>query len=182
LRALPNERGNFSPFKLARILAAGRGRGEGATLVRVEVHRGLPSSARDPVGYGANRRQAAAWIREGGSIVVPRLRPLRYPPSHATDQTPVEKGIDVQLALAAAETILTDTADVAILFTHDTDLLPAVEMISRLKGARRIETASWSSRSFAQRLREVPGVHHHRISAKVFELVETPVNYAHRPA
>jgi len=150
-------------------LAAGHGRGENATLVRVEVHRGLPSSARDPVGYGANRRQAAAWIKEGGSIVVPRLRPLRYPSSRAADQTPVEKGIDVQLALAVAETILTDTADVAILFTHDTDLLPAVEMVARLNGARRIETASRSSRSFAQRLREVPGVHHHRISGKVFE-------------
>jgi len=182
LRSLPNERGNFSPFKLARILAAGHGRGDAATLVRVEVHRGLPSSARDPVGYGANRRQAAAWIKEGGSIVVPRLRPLRYPPAHAADKTPVEKGIDVQLALGVAETILTDTADVAILFTHDTDLLPAVEMVARLKGARRIETASWSSRSFAQRLREVSGVHHHRISGKVFELVETPVNYAHRSA
>jgi hypothetical protein len=180
LQAQPNERGNFSPFKLARILAAGHGRGEVGTLVRVEVHRGLPSSARDPVGYGANRRQAAAWIREGGSIVVPRLRPLRYPPSHATDRVPVEKGIDVQLALAVAETILTGAADVAILFTHDTDLLPAVEMIARLKGPRQIETASWSSRTFAQRLRDVPGVHHHRISGKVFELVETPVNYAHR--
>ena len=176
----PNERGNFSPFKLARILAAGHGRGDTATLMRVEVHRGLPSSARDPVGYGANRRQAAAWIKEGDSVVVPRLRPLRYPPRHAQNQVPVEKGIDVQLALAVAESILTDTADVAILFTHDTDLLPAVEMVARLKGPRRIETASWSSRAFAQRLREVRGVHHHRISGKVFELVETPVNYAHR--
>jgi hypothetical protein len=86
----------------------------------------------------------------------------------------------VRAALAAERAWLTNTADVAILFTHDTDLLPAVEMVARLKGARPIETASWSSRSFAQRLREVPGVHHHRISGKVFELVETPVNYAHR--
>jgi hypothetical protein len=132
------------------------------------------------VGYGANRRQAAAWIKEGGSIVVPRLRPLRYPPARAADQTPAEKGIDVQLALAVAETILTGTADVAVLFTHDTDLLPALEMVARLKGPQRIETASWSSRTFVQRLRDVPGVHHHRISGKVFELVETPINYAHR--
>lgn len=180
LQALANERGNFSPFRLAQILAAGNGRGDTAALVRVEVHRGLPSSARDPIGYGANRRQAAAWTKEGGSIVLPRLRPLRYPPRRARDHTPVEKGIDVQLALAVAETILTDAADIAVLFTHDTDLLPAVEMVARLKGPRRIETASWSSRTFAQRLRPVSGVHHHRISGKVFSLVETPVNYAHR--
>jgi NYN domain len=180
LKAQPNERGNFSPFKLGRILAAGHDRGSTATLVRVEVHRGLPSSSRDPVGYGANRRQAAAWVKEGGSVVVPRLRPLRYPSRHAKDQTPVEKGIDVQLALSVAEAILTGTVDVAVLFTHDTDLLPAVEMVARLKGTDRIETASWSSRTFAQRLREVPGVHHHRIGSKVFALVETPVNYARR--
>lgn len=180
LQALANERGNFSPYRLARILAAGNGRGDAAALVHVEVHRGLPSSARDPIGYGANRRQAAAWIKEGGPIIVPRLRPLRYPPRRARDRTPVEKGIDVQLALAVAETTLTDSADIAVLFTHDTDLLPAVEMVARLKGPRRIETASWSSRTFAQRLRPISGVHHHRISGKVFNLVETPVNYAHR--
>ena len=178
LQRLPNERGNFSPFKLGRILAAGHSRGQAGELGRIEIHRGPPSSSRDPVGYGANRRQATAWAKEGPSIVVPRLRPLRYPSPHVVDQTPVEKGIDVQLALAVAETILTNTADVAVLFTHDTDLLPAVEMVARLKGPRRIETASWSSGAFSQRLREVPGVHHHRISGQVFELVEEPVNYA----
>ncbi|HEY5342497.1 MAG TPA: NYN domain-containing protein [Solirubrobacteraceae bacterium] len=179
LTAEPNERGNFSPFKLARILAAGNGRGAAAELVRVEIHRGLPSSSKDPTGFGANRRQATAWKREGGDVIVPRLRPLRYPPRYAEVQTPVEKGIDVQLALAVAETVLTNTADVAILFTHDTDLLPAVEMVARLKGPRRIETAAWASDGFSQRLRQVAGVHHHAISGRVFELVETPVNYAH---
>jgi uncharacterized LabA/DUF88 family protein len=93
----------------------------------------------------------------------------------------VEKGIDVQLALAVAETILTDTADLAILFTHDTDLLPAVEMVARLKGPARIETAGWASHVFSQRLRQVHGVYHHAISGKVFDLVETPVNYARPP-
>lgn len=179
LDAEPNERGNFGPFNLARILAAGNGRGAAAELTRVEIHRGLPSSAKDPTGYGANRRQATAWKREGGDIVLPRLRALRYPPPYAAVQTPVEKGIDVQLALAVAETILTNSADVAILFTHDTDLLPAVEMVARLKGARRIETAAWASHSFSQRLRQVSGVYHHGISERVFALVETPVNYAH---
>ncbi len=61
LQDAPNERGNFSPFKLARILAAGNGRGTVGVLLRVEVHRGLPSSSKDPVGYGANRRPATAW-------------------------------------------------------------------------------------------------------------------------
>jgi NYN domain len=175
-----NERGNFSPLELGRILAAGNKRGKAGQLVRVEVHRGLPSSAKDPIGHAANRRQATAWVKEGGSLVIPRLRPLRYPSRHAPSQAPVEKGIDVQLALALAETALTETADVAILFTHDTDLTPAIEMVARLKGPRRIETAGWASGSYVQRLRQVRGVHHHAIGQKVFDLVETPVNYAHR--
>jgi hypothetical protein len=175
-----NDRGNFSPLELSRILVAGNGRGKSAQLVRVEIHRGLPSSARDSVGHAATRRQAAAWIKEGGSMVVPRLRALRYPPRHAANQTPVEKGIDVQLAVAVAETAVTEAVDVAILFTHDADLVPAVEMVARLRGPRHIETASWTTRAFQQRLREIPGVYRHRISGKVFDRVETRVNYAHK--
>jgi hypothetical protein len=114
LQGQGNERGNFSPFELGRILAAGNNRGKAGQLVRVEIHRGLPSSARDPVGHAANRRQAAAWVKEGGSLVIPRLRPLRYPPRHVQNQMPVEKGIDVQLALAVAEAALTETADVRL--------------------------------------------------------------------
>jgi hypothetical protein len=176
-----NERGNFSPLQLGRILAAGNKRGKAGQLVRVEIHRGLPSPAKDPIGHGANRRQAAAWVKEGGSLVIPRLRSLRYPSRDAPNQAPVEKGIDVQLALAVAETALTETADVAILFTHDTDLTPAIEMVARLKGPRRIETAGWASGNYVQRLRQVRGVHHHAITRKVFDRVETRVNYAHDP-
>jgi hypothetical protein len=78
LQAMPNEFGNFSPLRLAETLAAANHRLAAAELVRVEVHRGLPSASRDPVGYGANRRQAAAWMRENPELVIPRLRPLRY--------------------------------------------------------------------------------------------------------
>lgn len=76
LSSLPNEHGNFSPYRLARLLAAGNGRGKnGGKLVRVEIHRGLPSQRHDPTGYAANRRQAAAWEGEKRGIVIPRPRP-----------------------------------------------------------------------------------------------------------
>jgi NYN domain len=180
LGSLPNEHGNFSPFNLARVLAAGNGRGASGGLVRVEIHRGLPSSSRDPIGYGANRRQAAAWEAESPGLVVPRFRPLRYPAPYAAIQTPVEKGNDVQIGVAVAESVLTGSCDVAILFTHDTDLLPVVEMVARVKGPQHVETASWASHIFNQRLRHVAGVCHHRISDAVFKRVETPINYAHK--
>lgn len=179
LTGLPNERGNFSPYNLARILAAGNGRGTECELVWVEVHRGLPSNARDPIGYGANRRQAAAWMRENPEVVIPKLRPLRYDPNDPTAQ-PEEKGIDVQLALGAVESVLLNRCDVAIVFSHDSDLNPVVESVCRLRGSSYIETASWRSHHFESRLRPVRGVHHHHISGAVFQRIEAPVNYAYQ--
>lgn len=176
-RDYPNEYGNYSPYSLARILAAGNGRGADAELVWVSIHRGLPSQKYDQAGYAANRRQAAAWMKEDPEIVIPRLRPLRY----SRDQTepPREKGIDVELAVAAVEWALTERCDVAIIFSHDTDLVPAIELISRLRGPDCVETASWASDTFNRRLRTKPPIYHHTISKAVFERVETRVNYAH---
>ena len=174
---MPNEYGNFSPYRLARILAAGNERVD-AELVRVEIHRGLPSQKHDPTGYSANRRQSAAWMKEAPDIVIPRLRALRYPRDYPTEPA-VEKGVDVQLAVATVEWAITDKCDVAIVFSHDTDLLPALELITRLKGPTYVETASWSSPTFNSRLRPQPPVaHHHLITEQVFRRIETRINYA----
>jgi uncharacterized LabA/DUF88 family protein len=176
---MPNEQGNFSPYQLARLLAAGNDRGaQGAQLVRVEVHRGLPSQKYDAMSYAANRRQSAAWMKENPEVVIPRMRPLRYPYNYPAEPA-VEKGIDVQLAVSAVEMTLTKRCDVAVIFSHDTDLLPVPEVITRLVGKGRVETASWVSPTFHSRLRPRPEVYHHLITEKVFNLVATPVNYAH---
>lgn len=180
LESEPNERGNVSPLALARHLAAGRERGSDGRLIRVEVHRGLPSSKHDPVGYGATRAQSAAWIREDPAIIIPRLRPLRYDPMNPTRLPPVEKGIDVELAINAVEWTVTGRCDVAIIFSHDSDLEPAVEMIARMTKPSHIETASWRSPRFRSRLRPVPGVHHHFIRESEFLRMERPVNYAYK--
>jgi uncharacterized LabA/DUF88 family protein len=176
------EEGQISPYRVAQVLAAGNGRGKGGDLVRVEIHRGLPSASKDPVGYGANRRQSAAWMRENQEIVIPRLRPLRYPRDYP-EEPPEEKGIDVQLALAAVEhtTSRPPLCDVAVIFSHDTDLIPVVQTICRLTSAAHVETASWVSATHSARLR-VPGVRvfHHELSRDIYEDVRDPVNYAHR--
>jgi hypothetical protein len=175
---MPNEYGNFSPYQLARILAAGKGRGANGHLVRVEVHRGLPSQRHDKQSYAANRRQAAAWIREAPQLVISRLRPLRYPRDYPKSPA-IEKGIDVNLALGAIESVLMKICDVAVIFSHDTDLAPVPETVARLAGTEAVETASWISPTFRQRLRPKPSVYHHAISHAVFQRVETRVNYAH---
>jgi hypothetical protein len=176
--AMPNEYGNFSPYQLARILAAGNGRGSDGELVLVEIHRGLPSQKHDRVGYAANRRQAAAWSKEAPGIAVLKLRPLRYPRDYPREPA-VEKGVDVNLALGAVEAVLTKRCDVAVIFSHDSDLMPVPETIARVSGSSHVETASWQSPGFSQRLRTPLTAHHHYVSSSVFQRVETRVNYAH---
>jgi len=178
MQEMPSEFGNFSPFRLSRVLAAGNGRKETGELVCVEVFRGLPSQKRQPTSYAANRRQAAAWIAES-PLVEPKMRPLRYPFDYPAEP-PIEKGVDVELAVSAIEATLRKRCQVAIIFSHDTDILPVPETIARLAGANRVETASWTSEWFKGRLRPKAPVMHHSISSKVFELVEDPTNYAHK--
>lgn len=179
LERMPVERGNFSPHRLGKLLAAASGRGRTGDLVRVEVHRGLPAHRYDRLGYNAARRQAAAWRAEDPKIVVPKLRPLHY--RNYPKEAPREKGVDVALAVGAIEATLRGGCDVAIVFSHDTDLLPVPEAIARLAGPDRIELASWSSGSFRGRLRPRLQVAHHAITRQIFEAVETPVNYARPP-
>ncbi len=85
-----------------------------------------------------------------------------------------------ELALAAVEHVLLKHCDTAIIFSHDTDLAPAVELIARLKGPAAVETVSWKSFGFSSRLRPIPGVYHHAVSRAVFDKIETPVNYAYQ--
>jgi uncharacterized LabA/DUF88 family protein len=176
-RDWPNEYGNYSPLELAQILARGNERNDLAELIRVFVYRGMPSNRIDPAGYAANRRQSAAWMRENEDIVVPKVRQLRYLGEDGL--TAREKGIDVLLAIDAVEWTLTDRCEVAVVFSHDTDLAPAVEALARLKGVGCVETASWRSDTFHSRIRVQPQPFHHYVDAGLFERVERRVNYAH---
>ncbi|WP_217913335.1 NYN domain-containing protein [Miltoncostaea marina] len=177
---MPSEHGNFCPFNLGRILAFGNGRGADGSLCKVQVHRGLPTSSKDPTGHGACRRQAADW-QKTSPVVQVHLRPLRYRPTYPADP-PVEKGIDVQLALGLVECVTAGKCDVAILLSNDTDLLPAVETVARLAGTDAIETAAWSTGASSQRLRPKLPIYHHHITEDVFRRVERRINYAHASA
>jgi uncharacterized LabA/DUF88 family protein len=167
-------RGVYDPVELSRILAFGNKRANDGDLVRVEIHRGIPNPEKNPIGNAAVLRHQDAWLASSG-LVHPCLRPLRY---HPETGKPEEKGVDVALGLSVAEHVLRDFIDVAILFSHDTDLLPVVESVKRLAGSHRIETAAWKSDDFHKRIPHVPGVVHHTLRRHVFERVETPVNYA----
>ena len=177
LQHLPGRYGNIDPYRLGLHLANAPRNGELRRVARVEVHRGLPSADREPNANAANHRQVESWIKDHRGVVVPRLRPLRY--RHGPNGTFVatEKGIDVQLALAAVTSVVTEQCEVAVIFSHDSDLQPAVEAIRDLKSARHVETASWSSGSFRHRIPPVRGVFNHFIDESAFRQLQDPTDY-----
>ncbi|GAA0363898.1 NYN domain-containing protein [Actinoallomurus spadix] len=131
-------------------------------LIQVRVYRGQPDSKRDPKGYGASRRQHAVWSRSPSMSLT--TRPLRYPagwPSESLEgEKPVEKGIDVQIALDYVLMAERGQYDVGILMSTDTDLKPALEEVASMAGTRsrppRPEVAAWSA----------DGRHNRRLSIK----------------
>ena len=106
--------GQIDPLKLGKCLA-----GPDRELSEVRVYRGLPSSAEDSKGYGAADRQMALWRQSN------KVKPLTRPLNYRDRAHPKEKGIDVMLAVDLAVSMYRGDYDVAILFSADTDLLPA---------------------------------------------------------
>jgi hypothetical protein len=126
----PHVFGQVRPLAVAAAVRAGR------TVEQVSVYRGMPSSKHDPKGFGACERQVAAWRAKNINVVT---RPLNYREPH----NPKEKGIDVRLAIDFVMKAMRDEYDVGILFSGDTDLLPAAEAVLELKGPGSVEFAAW---------------------------------------
>ena len=132
------------PLLLATLLVARRG--PGGELKAVHVFRGRPDPRREPKAAARSDHQASAW--EADPRVHVFRRQLRYPrgwgePGNAGRAQ--EKGVDVQLAVHLVEAAINREFKVGIVFSHDTDLIPALESASRL-GAH-IEIASRGGRN-----------------------------------
>jgi len=124
-----------------------------ATLSKVLVYRGLPSSKHDPKLYARNQAQKSEWERDRKVKVT--LRPLKYEYKWETngekatneEGTPIvlsrnEKGIDVLCALALVREAQNPDIDLVILASQDTDLEPTLDE-ALLLGKAKIETSSW---------------------------------------
>ena len=131
--------GQMNPHTLGRLLVEQSRRER--VLAGVRIYRGMPDSTKDPVGFGASRRQTETWSRSPKVQVI--TRPLRYP-STWPDTKPEEKGIDVSLAVDFVVMAIQGEYDVGILMSTDTDLRPALEAVFRLRAAHT-EVAAWSS-------------------------------------
>jgi uncharacterized LabA/DUF88 family protein len=187
LRQEPPERGNFNPLRVAQYLAAGNKRGKDGKLVRLEIHRGLPDASFNSKGHGAADRQRQAWLALDPVVSV-HLRPVKLYDNGDGTKREEEKGIDVALAVSALEHILLNKCEVAIIFSHDSDISPPVEAICRLKDAGvvsgAVETASWQSDLYYYRIPPAKtswgtpwGVVNQTLKVELFDQVETPVDY-----
>ncbi|QZN86866.1 NYN domain-containing protein [Cellulomonas sp. C5510] len=114
-------------------------KGLGGTLEQIHVYRGQPSSDREVEQAARNKAQSAEWSRD------PRVRmynrPLRYPRDWPRTRAR-EKGVDVRLAIDFVRAAIDKSADVLILASRDTDLMPAIETALDL-GHARVEVFTW---------------------------------------
>ena len=134
--------GQFDPIKLSKLIAKRHPSYQGANLrklVQVKIYSGLPGSSRNPTGYAAARKQFSRWesiTSKNGPKIEICTRPLDYRTGR-----PREKGIDVLLALDLAFGARDKDFDVAVLFSGDSDLLPALERAHSFGVA--CEAAAW---------------------------------------
>jgi hypothetical protein len=161
------------------LLVVDRGRAVDASreLVSVAVYRGEPSPKHSPKGQAACQRQVRYW--DSQALVRPSTRPLKYytHQDRSGNQTwePREKGIDVRIALDMAQGAMRDDYDTCVLFSGDTDLVPAIEEV-RLAG-KRCEVAAWKSpHAYSPRL-SLPGLWCHWLDEVDYGLVWDDIDY-----
>jgi hypothetical protein len=124
-----------------------------AEVVSVLVYRGLPLQQYDTNAYARSLAQQAQWEHDHRVRVY--LRPLHYRLRYDNQGTPVldangnriieevrEKGVDVLCALALVREAASQSNDLVILASHDTDLEPALDEALR-QGHAKIETCQW---------------------------------------
>lgn len=128
------------PIKIAERLVAKRR--FPSELAYVHVFRGRPVPEFQPLPASANDVQAAAWEEDQRATI--HRRDLKYDfDGDGRWYAAREKGIDVALSVDLVETSMLKEFDAAIVFTCDTDVLPAIELVYR-RTEPSTELACWS--------------------------------------
>jgi uncharacterized LabA/DUF88 family protein len=115
----------------------------GIEIERVLVFRGMPNVRKEPVLNSIVTRQHNEWQRDARVDI--RSRPLRYPRDWP-DSKAQEKGIDVQLAVSLIHAVMSASADLYMVATRDTDLVPAIELAASIQSGA-VELVSWYGQS-----------------------------------
>lgn len=170
----PKVEGNVYPLKLARQLAGGTDpeNGRPRQLQEVRIYRGRPDGAKERSWYKAWQSQTAAWASECGSLLIPRYRDLRE-----RDGVWIEKGVDVSLAIDLVSIAFGEEADRVVAVSSDTDLEPALELATRLRGAGFAEVAGWVGDHDSAALLGVEGVRQHPLGKTDYERLRDLSDY-----
>ncbi len=145
------------PLAVAERIIAKRRRP--SELTDIWVFRGRPVPEYQPRPASANDIQAKTWGADARVHMV--RRDLKYDWNDDGTFTAREKGVDVALAVGLTEGALDHAFDVGVVFSGDTDLLPALELVFRRK-LINLEIAAWSGQKplwFPEMLRERPPRH-----------------------
>lgn len=165
------------PFALGRLLA---GRVPNGRLAGVRVYRGRPSQRRGARSYSAHQRQSARQVSRGQGLVTVIARDVRYPPDWPA-RSAQEKGIDVALAVDLVMMVANRECDVGILFSSDTDRVPALEAVVALRPGSppACELAAWAAPGMRPRTLSVRGVRlrRHLLSEADYRLVADPTDF-----
>jgi uncharacterized LabA/DUF88 family protein len=143
LKSKFHTQGQVNPVEVGRRIVGKYVPGAKRSLAEVRVYTGRPDPRQDSKTYAAHMRQCAGWEKSG--LVVIRHRQLRYPRDWP-DARAEEKGIDVQIAIDFVMGIRRADFDIGVIFSTDTDLLPALEAgveIARAEGRPLPEVAAW---------------------------------------
>lgn len=169
----PSSHGQVFPRTVAELICAKPQPPEERTVADVRVYWGRPSQERDPKGYAASRRQVAVWEEQGVTII---NRTLRY---RGYSTPPLEKGIDVSLAIDFVAGAVDGAFDVGIIFSTDTDLVPALEFVlQRPDLGVTPEVAAWWADGANPPLAVSDGhVWCHRLTSKDYGRVRDRRNY-----
>jgi uncharacterized LabA/DUF88 family protein len=124
------------PSLIANLIAERRQPDTEITVIR--AYRGLPNSRLEPEAASSNSQQSNQWERRD-----PRVRMVRRPLAYRgwPDHPPVEKGIDVQIAVDMIQAAMGKVFAALILFSSDTDLLPVVELADSV--GTPVEVVCW---------------------------------------
>ena len=131
----------FNPARLAERVCAKRR--NPSQLVSARVYRGRPVPEHQPLPASAFDTQARVWKTDPRVVIKSRDLKYDFPYSDPKQFYVQEKGIDVSLAVDLVEAAMNGTYDAMVVFSCDTDLLPALELVKRIRKVH-VEIACWS--------------------------------------
>lgn len=142
--------------------------GSESILHEVRVYRGQPRT-NNRKAFEPWQRQRNEWLKHPQVRLV--TRPVGGSPSN-----PIEKGVDVELALDFLAGAFDGDYDVGVLFSMDRDLAPAIEKVSARNADILLETVTWRTLERGRRFSLVDSVLRQRHRIWNHELTEIEYN------